>query len=111
MSGQGYFYRGVTSGGLYQFADYLVDSAGHPVVGGQYSTATWNGETVVIANHDGSMQRSTAGPSILVPSSQEGVGNIALPTTWTSPWEEHVPVVNPGPLPIELPGGLPGELG
>lgn len=75
-------YRGVVTKVLYSFATPLLDTAGHPVVGGQYSVATYNGETVVVTNNDGSVARGTAGP---VPPG----ANIYNAYTVPSPWEQQ----------------------
>lgn len=92
--GFGTYYKGKTTGGLYRFLKPLVDDAGHPIVGGQYSSVFYDGafappggEIVVVANHDGSVMRGTAGQGQQKPSSQQGIGNITLPTRSPSAWE------------------------
>jgi hypothetical protein len=84
-----YNYKGTTTKALYTFDQPLLDAFGHPVVGGQYSIANYNGETVVYANRDGSVARGTAGPGIQVPSSQKGIGTNTLPTNSPSAWEQN----------------------
>ena len=76
-----YRYRGVTTKATYSFQTALTDANGNAVVGGAYSVATYNGETVVYANNDGSVARGTAGPN--------PPGQIYQITTVPSPWEQQ----------------------
>lgn len=100
-----YSYRGIDSKILYTFLSPLIDAEGHAVVGGQYSTATYNFETVIYANRDGSVQMPTAGPSIQKPSSQADIGPISLNTVTPSPWEMAVP--NPTQFAVRSSGAGP----
>lgn len=114
--GLGYQYRGTVTRNLYSFGSPLRDSAGHPVVGGQYSTAYYDGELypageyVIYANRDGSVAMPTAGHGVQVPSSQAGIGPVTLPTVQPSPWEmvfvEQSATQENGTLPSGLPMGL-----
>src|ERR1019366_493078 len=98
-----YTYAGVNSRKLYSFMTPLVDVNGRPVVGGPYSTTTWNGEEVVIANRDGSVARGTAGPT--------PAGYPLSASTMPSPWEQAVPTNTTTGDDSTLPSDLPMELG
>lgn len=114
--GLGYWYRGTLTRNLYSFDTPLRDSAGHPVVGGQWSTAYYDGELypageyVIYANRDGSVAMPTAGAGVQVPSSQTGIGMVTLPSVDASPWErvfvEQSATQENGTLPSGLPMGL-----
>lgn len=82
-----YRYVGVTTKGIYSFGTPLLNSDGRPVTGGLYSVATYNGETVIYANNDGSLARGVAGPD---PNTKPyTTSTIPSASTIPSPWEQQ----------------------
>ncbi len=76
-------YMGVNTRKRYDFSLPLINSDGRPVIGGQYSSTTWNGEQVIVCNNDGSVARGTAGPT--------PKGYPLSASTMPSPWEQAIP--------------------
>ncbi len=71
-------YRGITTKKLYRFYNQTIPAA--LIVGGALlEKGTYNGETVILANQDGSVRRGVAGAPV--------PGDPYSPTAVPSPWE------------------------
>jgi hypothetical protein len=75
-------YRGRSTGFLYGWGTGLPSVLADPVTGAPVQLGTWNGESVVLANLDGSVARSTIGGP--------PAGDPYSFTVVVSPWESLV---------------------
>lgn len=84
-------YKGVTTKKLYQFMSSAVPAVLLSSTGGFVSKGTFNGETVILANSDGSVQRGVAaGPpagASTIPAGKSGGVDIYSSYTTPSLWE------------------------